>query len=120
MDRKAFRIGMLYGFASEGLTPDDVGELLIKAAFVKEGAEGSSGTAAHLGNLALALAVGLPLAAGTLAGAGAYSTLGPNYKANSAALRMQDIVNELKLKRRDIERSIRQKGIADVQQLTQE
>jgi hypothetical protein len=108
MAREDFRRGVLYGFASMGLTPEEVGDLLIKTA------EGPLSAASGIGSSAInaltGAAVGIPLAAGALGGAGAYSLFGPDYKANIGALRTQDIINEIRQRKRDMQRQAAQQG----------
>jgi hypothetical protein len=44
----------------------------------------------------------LPLVGGALAGAGAYKIMAPDYKADIDALRTQDIINEIRQRKRDV------------------
>jgi hypothetical protein len=112
MAREDFRRGMLYGFAAVGLTPSEVGELVID---MKKQASwgGLTGLGSSLGDGALAFTAGVPLAAGALLGAGAYQISKPDYKANIDALRTQDIINEIRLRKRDVQRNLARKGVTD-------
>ena len=103
-----FRRGMLYGFAATGLNPSEVGELILQ---LEKHAGSAIGAADKLTELAAGAAVGVPLFTGVLGGAAAYNLFGPNYKANAGALRQQDIINEIRQRRRDVERTLGKKGL---------
>jgi hypothetical protein len=110
--REAFRQGVLYGIASRGFTPAELGTALLKQAGVFGDVIGkgmqSVGMAGKgvgaMGDAAAAAAIGVPLLAGVGMGAGYFSATRPDYDTSIKQLQHDRLVRELILRTRELKR----------------
>lgn len=97
-----FRLGILYGLASKGVTPEELGEGLLEkqAAGLIDAAKG----AVNLIDWGTAAAVGVPLAAGVAGGGLAYGLTRPDYHADIKDAQREQMLNVLRRYTRDAKR----------------
>lgn len=96
-----FKLGFLYGLASKGITPEELGNALVKSSFDVSSLFSGGGKLLDIGTAA---AVGAPLALGVGGGALAYGMTRPDYNANIEDMQRQQVLNELRKYTRDAKR----------------